>query len=292
MAWLNVLAFLVGVCVWASGLVAEGSRRRVPSLVILGLLVLAAEVLWSAGLAIDRWHLTPEQLGTVPGGFILGTWLWADVIGLPRRLAVRFGIGLREPRLDFNNLIERLGGQFLAAVKRCGTDPQRCGRHLATARSLVDRLEASQAPDSDWDACRRDTVACHRRLLAVVDAAMAERSGEETEPGSDLEAAYKRVTARRMDLCQAATDDLGISAVEHRRGFILSGSATGLSSVILVWGGVVLASHVRLPVSTDPWLWLEACVVGLGLWVALYAGGWLIEKATRSRAGKRSPSLK
>ena len=270
MVWLNLLALIAANVLFSAGLIAMGTHRRSRELVIYGLVALGLVVwvVYVAGPDVGRWFITPFQLGAVPGGLLMAAACWADVIGLPRPLALRLGVGLREPAVDLSNLIVSTNDRVFEELDKCVKDPRRAERHLADARVLVDRLAEHAAPDQYWGQVRDDYAACHRRALTVAAAMVSGLDGEDAAPGSELEAAYNRAAARLSDLNEALKEDRGGNAVTRRNGLAVGvgGAAAGL----LVFGNAVLASRVSLPVHTDPWLWLKACVVGIAVWLALY----------------------
>jgi hypothetical protein len=286
MAWLNAFALLVTGVVFGAGSIAEGRHRRQGFFVLMGLAELAALawVVFEAGPDVGRWRLGHGQLGAVPAGLLLGILCWADVVGLPRGFALRLGVGLREPRAHFDSLIQKTRERFFGALDRCAKDPRRTGHYLATAGALVDRLAGYDAPDSGWDECRNDTVACHRRVIAVFTALAAGLPGEDMGPGSDIEAAYLGTVARRRELYEAFEVDLGISGVEYVNRSHLSFAVTGVSAGVLVTGNSILASRISIPVATDPWLWFISCLAGIAVWLVLYAGALSIRMFTRRSA--------
>jgi len=283
MAWTNELALIIVDVFLGLGCLACGKRRANRWVSIFGLVVFAAAgwlVYW-AGPDISRWHLPSRQLGALPAGLLLGTFAWADAIGLPRRLALQLGVGRREPRIYFNNVIDRTNERLFAELQQCVTDQKRHDRHLRTARALADRLAEFPAPDEAWGTCRDDIVALHRKVIASVAAHVSGEESEDTGPGSQLEAAYRPNTARRVELWEEAARDRVQSAEEDSIRWSLTLLVTGWLATALSVGSYFLGRVISPPVYTDPWLWLEACAGGVAAWLVLYAAGRAVLKAIR-----------
>lgn len=89
---------------------------------------------------------------------LMGSLFWAQVVGLPRWLALLTGVGLTSRALAFSNRLIEHRASLADAIRIAQEDPRRRTDALKLARRQVRRVRALRPPDAAW-ALLRDDIA-------------------------------------------------------------------------------------------------------------------------------------
>ncbi len=170
---------------------------------------------------------------------LVGLLLWAQVLGLPRWLALILGIGLTSRPLRFSNRLSDLRKPIKALSV---ADPAHLSGAIKNAEAQIRRVRALRAPDPAWAAVRDDLADCDSRWIDLVRAdASNEHLGEQLE-------AYAPVMARWTELRDRAASDQRQLATpaRRRRGAIVWYGSVGFSAILL---GVAQVQALDVPPS-------------------------------------------
>ncbi len=195
----------------------------------------------------------PISASVMLGATLLGLLLWAQVLGLPRGLALTLGIGLTSRPLRFHNRLVEIQKPLAEAVVRAQRDPDRRAAALAIADHQIERLRSLRPPDGAWAALRDDIADHDATGVALL------RAGASAERIADHAAAFALVMARWDEMRDRAAADQRLLATpaRRRRGEAVWLAAIGIS---LLFIGLAQARIVDVPSLTiaDGRFWLIA----------------------------------
>lgn len=219
--------------------------------------------------AIGRFGLRPVVFtGPVSGSLLLasallGLLLWAQVLGLPRRLALLLGIGLTSRPLRFHNRLITARQRFAEAIVLAQTDPGRRVEVIAIVEAQIRSERSLRPPDTDWASLRDD--------LAGDDAAWVDlmRAGVPAERIADRAAAYERVRALWTEMGERAAADQRLLATpaRRRRGSAVWLGTIGFSLLVVALAQVSAFDLLSLGIASGR-VWLVAAMF-LGAALAL-----------------------
>lgn len=195
----------------------------------------------------------PISGSIVLGATVLGLLLWAQVLGLPRGLALTLGVGLTSRPLRFDRRLVAVRKPFVEAIALAQTDPDRRSEALANAERQIRRVRGLRPPDGAWAALRDN--------IADDDAGWVDllQGGAPTERLADHAAAFAPVQARWTEMRDRAAADqrLLASPARRRRGNAVWLGTIGIS---LLFIALTRARVVDLPSLgiTDGRFWLIA----------------------------------
>jgi hypothetical protein len=192
---------------------------------------------------------------------LIGSLFWAQLVGLPRWLALRTGVGLTSRALAFNNRLIEHRASLADAIRVVQEDPRRRPDALKLASELVRRVRALRPPDAAWAQLRDDIADEEDAWLNLL------RDDVPSERLADLAHAFAPLAARwaQMD-AQAAHDQRLIASPARRRRAMVVWLAVLGSSCLLI-GLAQARGHNLLSLDlTDPSVWLALVeLVGGGL---------------------------
>jgi len=224
------------------------SHDRFWLLLAVLILVGTAVALFQRGLATDRLVSGPNgALGDV-AILLLAAFFTADAVGLPRRVAIVTGIGLRSREWEFDRRFFQERVQFLESGTRLRDDP--IGREgvLEFARSHLRRITALRAPNRAWAELRDGLVAADRDWIALILGTLP------PDRMQDVKAAHESANAKWARLQeQYRSDSAAIRARQDpSRGesmyFAAAGlcaAVLGISTLRLLWGGPLSGGDPR-----------------------------------------------
>lgn len=231
---------LVALVFAASGCIATWRDQKDRSWLVAGIVVLAAGAVDVAVLGLQLDAIPDPVIGTtVLVMTLVGLLLWAQVLGLPRWLALILGIGLTSRPLRFSNRLSDLRKPIKALSV---ADPAHLSGAIKNAEAQIRRVRALRAPDPAWAAVRDDLADCDSRWIDLVRAdASNEHLGEQLE-------AYAPVMARWTELRDRAASDQRQLATpaRRRRGAIVWYGSVGFSAILL---GVAQVQALDVPPS-------------------------------------------
>jgi hypothetical protein len=240
------IGVLVAMLVLGTGFLANGYAGRDRFWLILGVAVLAfmGLMLGRDGL---RWILFP---GPVTGSFalaqlLLGSFFWAELVGLPRRIAYLSGIGLMNRPLTFNNRLYTIRIPLVEAIRVAQVEPERAAEAFRTIAAQVKLERDLKPPDHVWAQLRDDIADDDEAWIELIQTdALLERGADHIE-------AFKPVLARWRELyAQANAEQRLMSAPTlRRRATVISLASLGAS--LLLAGLAVAASYDLLEVGVE-----------------------------------------
>lgn len=260
---------LVAAMFMASACLATWRYYRDRFWLVVGLGVLVADAV-----ALTRFGLRivvisgPISISIVLASTLIGLMLWAQVLGLPRGLALMLGIGLTSRPLRFDARLIAVRKPFVEAIALAQTDPDRRAEAFAIAESQIRRERALRPPDPTWAALRDD--------IADDDAAWVEllRAGATADRITDHATAFAPVSARWTEMRERAAADQRLLAVpaRRRRGNAVWLGVVGISIFLVA---LAQARAVDLPSLgvTDSRFWL---IAGMFVGAALAVLGSLV----------------
>lgn len=214
----------------AVGFIATGRSRRDRFWLVMGLLILGI-----TAFALIRDGLDGAVIaGPVSGSFalaalLLGFLAWAQLLGLPRRLAWLLGIGLKSRALVFDNRLLALSGTFRETIHLAQEDSDRRPGALAKAEEQVRRMRAAHPPDAAWALLRDDMVADFERWIDLL------RNDVPPDRLADHATTFAPVMARWVAMRDQAAQDqrLLASPARRRRGTAVWLATAGFSGLLI-----------------------------------------------------------
>ena len=194
--------------------------------------------------------------------FLIGSLYWAQVLGLPRPIAIRLGIGLLSRALVFNNRLIDHRRRVADAIRLAQTDPPRRAAALAEMTVHIRRVRDLRAPDSAWSLLRDDIADDEEGWIqALRDAEPSERLAEQARASGPLRMRWEQMAA------QAAQDQRELATPTRRR----RAEAVWLATL----GASCLALGLAVGRGYDP---LALHLTDLDVWVTLVqvVGGCLL----------------
>lgn len=137
-------------------------------------LVIGLGVLGSTAFALVRYGLHGVIIeGPISGSMalaslLLGSLSWAQLLGLPRRLACLLGIGLKSRALVFDNRLLDLGRPFDTAIRLAQEDHEHRPQALILAQGQVRRMRALRPPDTAWALLRDEIADDHQEWIDLL----------------------------------------------------------------------------------------------------------------------------
>jgi hypothetical protein len=253
-------------------------------------LILGAAVLGFTAFALGRdgvrWILVP---GPVTGSFallalLLGSFFWAELVGLPRPIAYLSGIGLKNRPLTFNNRLYTTRLSFVQAINMAQEEPARRTEALTTAAAQVKRERTLKPPDRTWEQLRDDIADDDEAWIELI------RTDAPTERRADHVEAFRPVLARWRQMHELASAEQRLMSAPglQRRGTVISLAGFG-ASVLL--GGLAVASAYHLRevglTRTEGWVAIAmlaggAILLGRAIVIALKGHGSPSERSRSS----------
>lgn len=159
------LGFWSAVIILGLALIATGRAQRDRFWLIFGTLLIAvsAAVAVTGGVA-PRLILGPNSALATLGAFIIAAIFAVHSPLLPRRLAARFGFGLRDRTADFDRSLSSERHLLLEAWRAAAALPDG-ERDLGTAKAHLRRIRTLSAPDPAWRAFRDDLADLDERCI-------------------------------------------------------------------------------------------------------------------------------
>jgi hypothetical protein len=265
---------VVAVVYLATAYLAIGRSYRERFWLAAGLFVLgvAAFLIVRDGL---RWIVIAGPItGSVAlAALLIGSLSWAQVLGLPRPLAIRLGVGLKSRALMFNNRLLDHRRRSADAVRIAQQDPSRRAVALDEARVQLGRLRALRTPDSEWRGLRNDIADDDETWINLL------RAGEPAEHLAAQARAFEPLRTRWEEMAaQAAEDQRQLATpARRRRGRALWLATYGVSFLGLGMAGARGYDPLALRL-TDPFAWQTVVLLVGG---CLMLGGALIVSLRR-----------
>jgi hypothetical protein len=257
------IGVLVAMLIMGTGFLATGYAGRDRFWLILGVAFLGFTTLMLGRDGI-RWILVP---GPITGSFallqlLLGSFFWAELVGLPRPIAYLTGIGLTNRPLTFNNQLYTIRLPLVEAIRVAQLEPERRAEAFRTIATQVKLERGLRPPDGVWGQLRDDIADDDEAWIELI------RTDALVDRGADHIEAFKPVLARWHDLYQHATAEQRLmSAPALRRRATVIGLAAFGASVMLA--GLAVADSYYLS---------EVGVARPENWgaIAMLAGGCLL----------------
>lgn len=260
---------LVAAMFLAGALLATWRHYHDRFWLVVGLVILAADAVVLARFGLRTVVIAgPISISIVVASTLIGLLFWAQVLGLPRGLALTLGIGLTSRPLRFDARLVALRKPFVEAIALAQTDPDRRAEAIAIAESQIRRERALRPPDPEWAALQDD--------IADDDTAWVDllRSGASADRIADHAAAFAPVSARWTEMRERAAADQRLLAdpARRRRGNAVWLGVIGISIFLVA---LAQARAVDLPSLgiTDPRFWL---IAGMFVGAALAVLGSLV----------------
>jgi hypothetical protein len=228
----------------------------------LGLAVTTLFVVTRDGLEMARIVAGPISGSLALGGLLLGSFLWAEVVGLPRSLARRLGIGVRIRLLPFDKRLTELRHRSVEATDRAGERPSQRAEALAEAEAQLDRVRDLRAPDAEWAKLRDDLLDADEAWIALV------RANVPADEVSAQMGVYPPLLARWEALRERRRRDwlAGAEPELHRRQNISWTMTFGLAALLVGFGTARSSGFPALhPEDINLWLGASCIVGGIGL---------------------------
>jgi len=231
---------LVVMLVLGTGLLASGYSARDRFWLFFGLAFLAftALMLGRDGL---RWVLFagPITASIAMVQLLIGSFLWVELVGLPRSVAYRSGFGLINRPLRFNNRMYTIRMPLVEAIRVAQVEPARRAEALRTIGTQVKLERELKPPDRAWGRLRDDIADGDEAWIELIQTdAPVERIADHVE-------AFKPVLARWHDLYEHATTEQRLMSAPalRRRATVIALTALG-ASVLLA--GLAVAGRFHL----------------------------------------------
>lgn len=242
----------VALVLLATGFLATGRSYRERFWLIAGFFVLgvAAFVLVRDGLR-SVVIAGPITGSTALAALVIGSLSWAQVLGLPRRIALPLGIGLKSRALVFNNRLVDHRRRFVDAVRVAQEDQPRRTDALDKAIVQVRGIRALRAPDAAWTLLRNDIADDEEVWITLLrDGGPSEQLAEQARGSEPMRMRWDQMAA------QAAQDQRELATPTRRRRAKAVWLATYGAS-FLVLGLAVGRGYDPLALRlTDPGVWL------------------------------------
>lgn len=272
------IGLLLAMLVLASALIVTGrsSGSRFFLGIGLAILVVQAVTLGRDGL---RWILFA---GPVTGtlallALVAGSLFWADLLGLPRPLANRSGIGLRNPAWRFHARLNRLRADFVTSIRLAQGNPERRDEALANAQDQVRKERRLQAPNQAWGQLRDDIADDDEAWIDLI------RGNAPSERLADHIEAFAPVIARWERLGEQAMEEhrrLSSPALERRARLV---ALTCVGVAMLLAGLAAGRAYHLLDVGlAEPTSWMALFLIGGGS-VMLVGAFIAVVEALRAR---------
>ena len=244
----------------ATGLLATGRSYREQFWLIAGFFVLGI-----AGLVLVQNGLRGVVIaGPITGSValaasLIGSLSWAEVLGLPRRIALLLGIGLKSRALVFNNRLLDHRRRVADAIRLAQKDPPRRTDALDEMTVHVRGVRDLHAPDSAWSVLRDDIADDEEAWIALLrDGVSSGQLAEQARGFEPIGMRWEQMAAQAsQDQRQLATPS------RRRRGRAVWLATLGLSFLALglavARGYDPLALHLT---DFDVWLTLVELVGG------------------------------
>jgi hypothetical protein len=199
----------------ATGLLATGRSYREQFWLIAGFFVLGI-----AGFVLVRDGIRgvviagPITGSTMLAALLIGSLSWAQVLGLPRRIAMLLGIGLMSRAIAFNNRLLDHRRRVADAIHLAQQDPPRRTDALDEMTVHVRRVRDLRAPDSAWSLLRDDIAEDDEAWITLLrDGETPERLAEQARVSGPLITRWEQMAA------QAAHDQRELATpIRRRRG--------------------------------------------------------------------------
>lgn len=242
-------------------LIATGRSTRDRFFVAAGIPIVAvvAFVLVRDG---PRWALIsgPISGGMALAAILLGLLAWVEMVGLPRGIARRLGVGMRSRALVFDNRLIELRERYHAALRLAESDPVHRAEALISAGGQVRRIRGLRAPDVKWAMVRNDMADDFEHWLGLMQTdAPPERLADSVQQAAPAYARWMQIRD------QAALDQRLLATPERRRrGEIVWLLVMAFSGLVI--GGTSVRGYdlASLPLaSPDVWLAIAALTLGV-----------------------------
>jgi hypothetical protein len=252
------IGVLVAMLVLGTGFVANGYAGRDRFWLIFGVVFLAF-----TGLMLGRDGLRSTLIaGPITGSLALvellvGSYFWAELIGLPRPIAYLSGIGLVNHPLTFNNRLYRIRIPLVEAIRVAQVEPERRAEAFRTIATQVKLERELRPPDGVWGQLRDDIADDDEAWIELI------RTDALLERGADHIEAFKPVLARWHDLHEHATEEQRLmSAPALRRRATVIQLATLGGSVLLAGLAVAGGYHLTEVGVARPENWGAIAMLG------------------------------
>lgn len=154
----------------------------------------------------------PITGSTALAAFLIGLLYWAQVLGLPRPLALLLAIGLKSRALAFNNRLLDHRRRIADGVRVAQQDPPRRTDALDKASVQVRRVRALRAPDSAWRLLRDDIADDDEAWINLLrNGAPSEHLAEQARASGPMRIRWEQMAT------QAAEDQRQLATPARRR---------------------------------------------------------------------------
>lgn len=265
------LGELLGQLYLATALVAYGRSQVDRTWLGMGLVVLGA-----APIALYLHGLRLVLVGGLSSGsftlacLLLGSVLLGQAVGLPRPIARRLGIGMKNRRWAFDAQLWQLRGEFADEITLAQADPEARADALARAELLNGRMRRLRAPDAAWARLQDDLISVDATAIRLLT------SDPSAEAIDELNIAIAVVHGRWQDLRRDYKAEMQplLDAGLPRRGEALFMATFGVSALVFASAGIREYVLGSLAVSS-PTFWIDVvgpvvagCAgVGYGVWL-------------------------
>lgn len=159
------IGFWSAVVLLGLALIGSGRARHDRFWLISGAVVLALAALAAyEGLVAPRLISGPNGALQTLGILVFAALFATDSFGLPRALAVRLGLGLRNRAWEFDRHLSRERRLLLDAWRSAVEQPHD-SRHLAAAKAHLRRIRRLRPPDPAWRAFRDELADLDQRWM-------------------------------------------------------------------------------------------------------------------------------
>lgn len=203
---------------------------------------------------LDRYA---RAVAAVPGLLAVTCLFGAEWLGVPDWVAVRTGVGLRDPRARFYEKLRVPWRQVTVVMEAARSQPHGRYDRLRKASSLVDQISKLKAPSPEWDALRDDIVWCGRDWIELA------RRNRNPDRWPARPHPYPILAARFEALGHEIAAERGLSLEEYGSRNKRALHLVVLTAVVVAVPGVFASWSPDL--AQNQWLWLELC----GLYVCV-----------------------